>query len=276
MRSASVLPALALLALPSTSGAVGIPGTFPRAIVIVGSGQGVHVTRFQVSVRSVASQVRVRVRVVASSADGTRHPVIAVGPCTAGPPSSPLCKPTKSARLTVGNTRIDVTRVFVVARPAPFPDALRVTLTGGGQAVPFLRERVGGGGGTGEVLLNGGTWRFQQGTAWGLVATPPAGTVLDSVKFNSRTYAWRATSISDGSVTTRIGYEAQTPRWTFTNVLRGGAPFAFRHTPSVPALEQRPAPRGLSFTADLDAHRLFTVRIPLPAWQRAPSASVMP
>jgi hypothetical protein len=266
----ALLPATAaLLAVPTTAAAVGIPGAFPRAIAIVGSSQGVNVGRFEVSARSTGRKVRVTVRVAAASVDHSRHLVLAVGPCTAGPPSSPLCRPTASLRLTVGRAGIDLTRSFVVRRPARTPDALRVTLTGGGQPVPFLRERVGGGVGTAEILLNGGTWRYRQGTRWGVVATPPAGIVLQRVSFNSRTYAWTATSAGDSTASTRIGYEGIAPRWDFTNALRAGTPFSFRRTPSLPALESRPAPRTLSFTADLGTQRLFTVRMPLPAWRGA-------
>jgi hypothetical protein len=160
-RRTALLPAVALLALPSSAASLGLPTAYLRSIVITGSGQGVQVMRFEVSARSVASKVRVTVRVGAKSTAGTRGLVVAVGPCTAGPATSPLCKPTASARLVLSKTPIDTTRSFLVARPARFPDALRVTLTRADQPVPFARERVGGGGGTAEMLLNGATWRFR-------------------------------------------------------------------------------------------------------------------
>jgi hypothetical protein len=262
------LPALAaLLALPSAAGTVGIPGTFPRAIVIVGSNQGVSVSRFEVSARATGRKVRVTVRVAATGVGHARHLVLAVGPSTAGPPSSPLCKPAATARLTVPTTGVDVTRSFVVPQPARNPDALRVTLTGGGQPIPYERNHVGGGGGTAETLLNGGTWRYRQGTRWGFVASPPAGVVLGGVKFNSRTYAWKATSTSDATAVTRIGYEGAAPRFTFTTALPAGATRSLRHTPSRPGVDPRPAPRTLLYTADVGAQRMLTVRIPLPAWR---------
>lgn len=267
VRRTVLLPAVALLALPSTAASLGLPATYSRSIVITGSGQGVRVLRFEVATRSVRSKVRVTVRVAATSITGKRGLVVAVGPCTAGPATSPLCKPSAYARLRISGTPTDSTRSFLVARPARFPDALRVTLTSAGQPVPFQRDRVGGGGGTAEILLNGGTWRFRQGTRWGLVATPPRGVVLDRVWFNSRRYEWRATSQDGGTVSTKIGYELERPRWDFTNTMQPGVPFSFYRTPSVPAQSLRLTPRVLSFTADIGPRRLFAVRTPLPVWR---------
>ncbi len=179
-RRTVLLPAVALLALPSTAASLGLPATYPHSIAITGSGQGVRVARFEVATRSVGPKVPVTVRVAATSIAGTRALVVAVGPCTAGPITSPLCEPRASVRLRLSRTPIDTTRSFLVARPARFPNALRVTVTSADQPVPFQRERVGGGCGTAEILLNSGTWRFRQGTRWGLVATPPTGLVLDA------------------------------------------------------------------------------------------------
>lgn len=259
--------AMAPLALPAAADSLGLPATYSRSIVIADSGQGVRVTRFEVATRSAGSKVRVSVRVVAASLAGTRGLVIAVGPCTAGPVTSPLCKPTASARLRIGRAPAQAIRSFLVARPASSPDALRVTLTKAGQPVPFLRERVGGGGGTAEILLNGGTWRYRQGTWWGMVATPPTGVALDRVWFNSRRYEWRATSQGGGVVSTKIGYELERPRWDFTNTMRAGVPFSFHRTPSAPAQSRRLTPRVLAFTADIGRDRLFALRVPLAAWR---------
>jgi hypothetical protein len=263
----AALPAIAaLVALPSPAAAVGIPGTFPRAIVIVGSSQGVAVNRLEVSTRAVSRGLRVTVRVAAIGVGGTRHVVLAVAPSTAGPPSSPLCRPAATARLTVPTTSIDVTRSFVVRRPVGKSDALRITLTGAGSPIPWQPNHVGGGGGTAEILLNGGTWRYQQGTRWGVVAPSQPGVIPSAVKFNSRTYGWTATSGTDATAITTIGYEGAAPRWTFTTKLAAGVAGSLRHTPSRPGLDARPTPRTLLYAADLGAQRLFTVRIPLPAW----------
>ncbi len=263
----AALPSIAaLVALPSPATAVGIPGGFPRAIVIVGSSQGVSVSRFEVSTRAVSRKLRVTVRVAAVGTGRTRHVVLAVAPSTAGPASSPLCRPVATARLTVPTSGVDVTRSFVVRRPAGKPQALRVTLTDAGRPVPWQPNHVGGGGGTAEILINGGTWRYQQGTRWGFVASPPTGVELSAVKFNSRTYAWTATSPTDASAITRIGYADSAPRFTFTTTLAAGAAASLRHAPSRPGLDPRPTPRTLLYTADIGAQRLFTVRIPLPEW----------
>lgn len=266
VRRALLLSPLALLPLPAAASAVGVPATFPRTIAILGSTGQVHATRFEVTTRAVGHRVRVKVRVVAAGIGHARKLVVSVGPCTRGTSTSPLCKPTASARVTAGVTPTDVTRTLFVARPAARRDALRVTLTAAGSPVPFLPERVGGGGGMGEILLNGGTWRFRQGTPWGIVETEPTGVVIHRVKFNSRTYAWTATSQAAAAASTKIGYEGQPPRWDFANTIRAATLFTFDRTPSSPVYDSRPATRAFSFRADIGTQPLFTLRVPLPPW----------
>ncbi len=263
---ALLLLLLAGLAAPSPAGALGLPTTLPRTIAITGSDEGFRVTRFEVSTSSDGSKVKVTTRLTAVSTSGRRALVIAVGPCTGGAVTSPLCKPRATASVTVGTRTVSATRTLIVPRPAAKPDALRVTLTRAGRPIPYRPERVGGGGGTGEILLNGGTWRYRPGTRWGLVAAPPAGVSIDRVSFNSRTYLWRGSSTTQRTVSTKIGYANQTPRWNFAGTMGAGAPYSFRRTPSVPAQSKRSSPRTLLFSADLQGGNLFTVRLPMAPW----------
>jgi hypothetical protein len=259
----------ALLALQaSDADAVGLPATFPRTIATIGSAQGVRVARFEVATRAAGARVRVKVRVAAATISGhARAFDLAVAPCTGGATAtSPLCRPRVTVRLRIGARSGVVTRAVLVPRPAARRDALRVTLNAAGAKPVWRPENVGGGGGTGEILLNGGAWRFQPGTWWGVVARPPAGVALDRISFNSRTYAWTGTADAETVVSTRIGYHGAAPRWDFTNTMGAGRPFAFRRTPSTPARDERAAPRALDFTAQRGADQLFAVSVPMPAW----------
>jgi len=268
----SVLPVVALAlatsaVLPAAAGALPLPTTFPRTITRTLTVQNVRVTSFEVTTHAAAgNRVRVKVHVGAVSLKGRQPLVIAVAPCTGGTSTSPSCRPTATARLQLGARETDATRSFLVARPARKRDALRVTLTAGGARIPFLPNNVGGGGGTAEILLNAGTWRFKQGTPWGLTSASPAGVVLESVLFNSRRYDWRGTTPAQTAVTTTIGYAGEPPRWAFTNTMRPERPFGFYRTPSQPVQAARTAPREFLYAADVGGERLFTVRLPLPAW----------
>jgi len=272
MRCAVVLAAvpaiLASAALPAAAGAMGLPRTFARTIVITGTRQHVRVARFQVATRTQGTRMRVTVRVTATSLAGSQPLLIGVGPCTGGSLTSPSCVPRASAVLKVGPQALSATRTFVVPRPAKRTDAVRVTLTVGRRVsvIPSRTSNVGGGGGTAEILLNGGTWRFRQGTLWGMVAAPPAGFTVDRVWFNSRRYEWGGVSDSGAAVTTSFGYQDAAPAWTFGNTMRPGMPYAFYRTPSRPIQDRRTAPRPFLYTAAVAAGRLFTVRLPLPAY----------
>jgi hypothetical protein len=270
MRSISLTALVIALvaAFPAGAGAMGLPGTFPRTITITGTKQSVRVTRFEVTTRaSGTKKARVTVRVGAVSLKGSRQLLIAVAPCVRGDSTaSPYCKPAATAKLRLGATELQATRSFLVPRPARKPDALRVTLTAGGAKVPYLSRNVGGGGGTAELLLNGGTWRFHQGTAWGLTSTVPQGVVLDRVWFNSRRYEWGGTASAETPVSTTIGYAGLAPVWNFSNTMRAGKPFSFYRTPSRPVQAVRKAPVDFRYAASAGGAPLFTVRLPLPAW----------
>ena len=236
--------------------------------MITGVKQDVRVSRFDVTTRAAGStKVRVTVHVGAVSLKGRQPLVIAVAPCKRGDSTaSPFCKPAATATLQLGSAPVQATRSFVVPRPARTPDALRVTLTAGGAKIPYRSLNVGGGGGTGEILLNGGTWRFHQGTAWGLTSASPSGVVLDRAWFNSRRYEWGGTAPAVTPVVTTFGYAGAPPVWTFTNTMKAGAPFRFYRTPSRPVQDVRKAPREFVYGASVGGAPLFTVRLPLPAW----------
>lgn len=269
--SLSALVIALVAAFPAGAGAMGLPGTFSRTITITGTKQNVRVSRFVVTTRaSGTKKVRVTVGVGALSLKGSQQLVIAVAPCVRGDSTaSPYCKPAATAKLRLGATELQATRSFTVPRPAKNPDALRVTLTAGGAKVPYLSRNVGGGGGTAELLLNGGTWRFHQGTAWGLTSAAPAGITLDHVLFNSRRYEWRGTAAADTPVSTTIGYAGLTPVWNFSNTMRAGKPFNFYRTPSQPVQAIRRTPVDFRYGASIGGAPLFTVRLPLPVWSGA-------
>jgi hypothetical protein len=250
---------------------MGLPNTFARQIVATGVKQNVRVTRFTVATTAQGTaKVRVTVRISAAQLPGGPSGLtIAVGPCTKGTPNSPLCTPTARATVKLQSTPVSATRTFTVARPAKRTDALRVTLTAAGQPIPARPENVGGGGGTAELLLNNGMWRYRQGTQWGLISTPPATVAFDHVLFNSRRYEWRATSQVGASASTTIGYQGEQPRWTFANAMKAGIPFSFYRTPSQPVQQPRSAPKVLSYAATVDGRPLFTVLMPLAAWKPA-------
>ena len=272
LRRTALITTLAALpvaaALPATAGAMPLPTTFARTIVITGTRQHVRVGRFEVATRAQGTRMRVTVHVTATSLAGSQKVILGVAPCTGGTLTSPLCVPKASSVLTVGPKPLRVTRSFLVARPARRSDAVRITLTVGSRVsvIPAKTSNIGGGAGTAEILLNGGTWRFHSGTFWGMAAAPPAGFTVDRVWFNSRRYEWGGVSDAGSQVTTRFGYEGVPPRWTFVNTMRPGVPAAFHRTPSTPIQERRTAPRAFAYTADVPAGRLFTVRLPLPAY----------
>jgi hypothetical protein len=258
---------VALGTTPATTHAGGLPPPFPRTIAILNSTSQIQASRFEVATRAVAGKMRVDVRLAATAVGRERALVISVAPCTGGTATSPLCRPTAHARIAIHTTGTAVTQSFLVARPAARRDAVRVTLTPAGIAVPYRPQNVGGGGGMGEILLNAGTWRFKQGTRWGIDEPALAGVRANAVKFNSRTYAWTGLAAADTPVSTQIGYEGQAPpRWTFASTMRAAKPYSFRRTPTSPIQEPRAAPRAFSFRADSGTAALFSVRVPLPAW----------
>jgi len=264
-----VVAAVAVTA-PAPARALGLPPTFPRTIAILHDTPLVHPTAFEVSTRVIGTKVRVRVRAELYGIGTASKVVMSVGPCTGGTVTSPLCRPTASARVLapVGGTHW--VRAFLVDRPSARRDALRVTLTPAGEPVPYRPERVGGGGGMGEILLNAGAWRFMQGTNWGIRTSAPAGTTMGQVKFNSRTYQWAGLAKSETRVATKIGYTGRTPRWDFANTMRADAPFTFRRTPTSPVQERRSTPRSFTFSAGITGGAsLFTARVPLPRWNPA-------
>lgn len=257
------------LALPASAPALGLPTTFPRTIASTSDKQGVRVSRFQVATRAVGpTQMRVTVRVDVRSRSGRRSLLVGVAPCRGGSLTSPSCVPSATSRLTLGQVRVSASKTFLVARPSRSRDAVRVTLSVGTRKsdIPYKTTNVGGGGGTAEILLNGGTWRFRQGTFWGFEAKPPSGIVIDRIWFNSRRYEWSGTAPRQTSVITKIGYLQQQPTWSFETTMGAGTQVRFRRTPPSPTQERRTSPRSFTYRADVATGTLFSMLVPLPAY----------
>lgn len=257
------------LALPASASALGLPTTFPRTIASTSERQQVRVSRFQVATRAAGpTQMRVTVRVHARSLSGRRSLLVGVAPCHGGSLTSPSCVPSATSRLMLGQVRVSATKTFLVARPSRSRDAVRVTLSAGTRKsdIPYRTTNVGGGGGTAEILLNGGTWRFRQGTFWGFEAKPPSGIVVDRIWFNSRRYEWSGTAPRQTSVATQIGYFKQQPTWSFETTMWAGTQVRFRRTPTSPVQERRSSPRSFAYRADVATGPLFAMLMPLPAY----------
>lgn len=255
--------------------AVGSPEGYPRTFAVTGTGEGLRLSRLEVRARASGISARVTVRVAGVSVAGTRRMVVTIAPCT-GSASSPTCRPAVRHVVTVGTTAFALTRTFTVPRPVARPGALRVQIraTGKTPAPPCTATRTFGSicqdsrfKLSGDLLLNGGTWAFRQGTWWGITAAPPAGVTLDRIVFNSRIYGWAATSPAAASVRTTMGYLGLPPARAYTTGLVAGVPKALDRTPTFgTGFETRAHTSVLDYAAAIDASRLFTVKVPLPRW----------
>ena len=185
-----------------------------------------------------------------------------------GSASSPTCKSAASSRISLHAGRTTVQRTFTVSRPVTPPDALRimVLVTRSSSApVPVCSAGTRPGAACkgdsrfvlgGDLLMANGTWRSRLGTRYGTVVTAPAGVTVDQVFFNSRTYAWTATSQTAASVVTTIGYPNQKPARTYTDALNAGVRKVFDRTPSVgTAFETRAGTRTLLYGASRSVAR---------------------
>lgn len=266
-RAAPGIAALALLVAPASAGALGTPTTFPRTVASTGADARFNVTRFTVTVRSVTSRsVRLSVALTGAGTGQAQDVVLAAGAGgRGGTVTSPVCRPTARTTVRLRTTPTSVTRTLTVPRPAKRRDAIRVTLTRAGRPIPYLQENVGGGGGGAELLLNGGAWRLQRGTAWGLTSRLSVGVTLTSMRFTSRAYQWTARTTAEHRVTTRIGEVGATPRFRFTQTMGAREAFRFRRQPSW-AIQRRPAPWALDYGADIDGAGAWTLRVPMAAW----------
>lgn len=265
-RAALALAALGLLLAPASASALGTPTTFPRAVANTGADARINVTRFTVKVRSLSTRsVRLTVMVNGTGTTRAENVVLAAGAGSGGTVTSPLCRPTARTTIRLQTTPTSVTRTLTIPRPAKRRDAIRVTLTRAGRPIPFRPENVGGGGGGAELLLNGGAWRLQRGTTWGLQSRLPAGVTLTSVRFTSRAYHWQGTATTDRRVTTTIRAEGAAPRFTFRGTMLAGQPFRFRRQPSW-AIQRRPVAWALVYGANFGEVPAWTLRMPMPAW----------
>ena len=119
----------------------------------------------------------------------------------------------------------------------------------------------------GDLLMANGTWRYRLGTRFGTVITAPSGVTVEQVFFNSRTYAWTATSQAAATAVTTIGYPNQSPARRYTDALQAGRRKVFDRTPSVgTAFETRAGVRTLLFASALGDESLFSMQVPVPRW----------
>lgn len=278
---ACLATSIALLAATATAFAVGLPNGYPRTIAGVGTADGVTVSRTQAAMKLVSgNRVQVTVYATATASATGRRLVLVVARCT-GSASSPTCKAAASTRLSLPAGRTTAQRTFTVSRPAVPPDALRVMVLvtrSSSAPVPLCSAGTRPGAACkgdsrftlgGDLELAAGTWRFKQGTGtrFGTVVTAPAGVAIDQVFFNSRTYAWTATSAAATTVTTTIGWPNQAPARTYTDQLKAGVRKVFDRTPSVgTAFETRGGTRTLRYAASAGGASWFSMQVPVPAW----------
>lgn len=277
---------LAPLALPAGAGAFGMTDTYPREVATTGTGEGVRLTRMEANVRQVGARVHVTVRLSGASVAGTRKLAISAAACTVtskkyknsyeapDAPSRPTCRTGAASKtVTVTEAPFSLTRSFTIPRPAKNPGALRVRVgasAGSTRSVPPCNSYVEicGVKQTGDLLLNGNTWRYKPGTWWGITARPPAGVTLDRIVFRSRSGGWVATSTAAAKVVTTWGYAGEPPAKPQTTPLRAGVQKTLRRNSTFGGeFQTRPTIRVLDYAAAINGQRLFTVKLPLPIWQ---------
>jgi hypothetical protein len=288
-RFPAVLPIvllLAVLVLPAGASAIGMTDTYPRVVATTGTGQGVRLTRMEANVRQVGGRLRVTVRLAGASVAGTRTLAISAAACTVtskkykesyeapDAPSRPTCTTGAAPKtVTVTEAPFSLTRSFTIPRPAENPGALRVRVdvpASSARSVPACNGYVEicGVKRTGDLLLNGNTWKYKPGTWWGITAQPPAGVTLDRIVFSSRMGGWVATSAAAAKVATAWGYAGVPPARTQTTSLGAGAQKTLRRNSTFGGeFETRSTIRVLDYSAAINGQRLFTVKLPLPIWQ---------
>lgn len=281
-----VLVALVLgfLLVPAGAGAEGMSDAYPREIATTSTGEGVRLTRLEASVRRAGNRAQVTVRLAGASTAGTRRLAITVAACTVtskpyknaydapDAPSRPTCRTGETTRaVTVTEAPFSVVRVFTIPRPASRPGALRVRVrrTAGSAAVPACHgyREICGVKDTGDLLLNGNTWRFRPATWWGIVAQPPAGVTLDRIIFRSRSGGWVVTSPTAARILTTWGYLGEPAAKSQTTAVAAGVPKVLRRNSTFGGeFQTRPTIRVLEYTAAIAGQRLFAVKLPLPVW----------
>ncbi len=281
MRTRSMIccAALAALLIPASAGAVGLPNGYPRTIAGTGLADSVTVSRAQATMTLVSgNKVRVTAFTTATTTATGRRLVVVVARCS-GSASSPVCKSAASSRITLVPGRTNVQRTFTVTRPVTPPDSLRVMVLvtrTSSAAVPLCSAGMQPGAACkgdsrfalgGDLLLSAGTWRSHLGSRLGTVVTAPTGVTVEKVFFNSRTYAWTATSPATVKAVTTIGYPNQPPARTFTDTLNAGVRKVFDRTPSVgTAFETRAGTRTLLYAASVGGAPMFSMQVPVPPW----------
>lgn len=289
MSASRVLPLLVaaaatLAALPASAGAVGMSPNYPRVIASTGTAAGVRLTRLQAIVRPSGTRVRVTVRAAGASTGGGHRMLLSVAACAQHPPKYTAMRPrcpaseTRTSRFTITAAPFALTRTLTVPRPRGRTGAIRVRVvpTTRTQAPPTCRSGAGTFqlqamcrqfSQTGELLLNGRTWAHRPGTAWGIVAAPPAGITLDRIGYNSRTAAWVATSATDVRVDTTQGYAGKPPARSARTRLLAGVQGVWRTSAAWGGqFASRPTVRVVELVAAVAGQRLFTLTVPVPAW----------
>lgn len=279
-RSITLLAALAALAvLPASAGAVGLPNGYPRTIAGVGTADGVSVSRTQATFQLVSgSRVRVTAYATATTTATGRRLVVVVARCS-GSASSPECRSTVSSRITLAPGRTTVQRTFTVKRPVTPPDSMRVmVLVTRTSSAPVPLCSAGASPGTackgdkrfvlgGDLLLSAGTWRSHLGSRLGTVVTAPTGGTVSEVFFNSRRYVWVATSPTDATAVTTIGYPNQPPARRYSDPLKANRHWGFDRTPSVgTGFETRAGTRTLLYGMSIGGASAFSMQVPVPRW----------
>ena len=133
----------------------------------------------------------------------------------------------------------------------------------------------------GEVGPGGAARRFYEamGVSDELLSKPVVGIAISPSQFNNchRYMPELAEAVARGVLaagglprefpTISLGEVFLNPTsMVFRNLMSPARPFAFYRTPSQPVQAVRTAPREFVYRADVGAGRLFTVRLPLPAW----------
>ena len=120
----------------------------------------------------------------------------------------------------------------------------------------------------GDLLLSAGTWRSRLGTRLGTIVTAPTGVTVDQVFFNSRTYAWTATSPGRRRPPSpRSATRTSRPRRTLHRHAQGRVRKVFDRTPSIgTAFETRAGTRTLLYAASVSGAPMFSMQVPVPPW----------
>ena len=262
---------------PATAGAVGLPDGYPRTIAGAGLADGVTVSRAQATMTLVSgNRVRVTAFTTATTTATGRRLVVAVARCS-GSASSPVCKSAASTRVRLARP---AHRCSGRSRWPPGRPARLVARHGHRHPLVFgprsalQRRHASGRGVQGRQPLRArrrpdAVRRHVASSprhALGHLSRAPAGVAVELVFFNSRTYAWTATSPVATTAITTIGYPNQ-PLAARSPTRSSPRRRVFDRTPSVgTAFETRAGTRTLLYAASIGGSPMFSMQVPIPAW----------